>query len=166
MAISRQKKEDIVGTLKDVLSAISSAVFVNFHGLSVSDTSNLRKKLKSENILYTVAKKTLLKRALKETSVKGDLPDLTGEIAIVYPSKADVSDMTAAAREVYEFQKKYDGRLSIVGGIFEGGYKDKEGMLEIATIPSQFVLRGMFVNLINSPIQRFVIALDQIAQKK
>ncbi len=39
-------------------------------------------------------------------------------------------------------------------------------MTAIATIPPVPVLRGMFVNVLNSPIQGFVIALDQIAQKK
>jgi len=39
-------------------------------------------------------------------------------------------------------------------------------MQEIATIPSLQVLRGMFVNVINSPIQGLAIALNAIAQKK
>jgi ribosomal protein L10 len=39
-------------------------------------------------------------------------------------------------------------------------------MMSIATIPPIETLRGMFVNLINSPIQRLVIGLDQIAKSK
>jgi hypothetical protein len=39
-------------------------------------------------------------------------------------------------------------------------------MTAIATIPPVPVLRGMFVNVINSPIQGLVIALDQIREKK
>jgi ribosomal protein L10 len=39
-------------------------------------------------------------------------------------------------------------------------------MNAIALIPSVPVLRGMFVNVINSPIQGLVIALDKIAEKK
>jgi len=38
--------------------------------------------------------------------------------------------------------------------------------LEIAQIPSLDVLRGKFVNIINSPVRRWVIALGQIAEKK
>jgi ribosomal protein L10 len=41
-----------------------------------------------------------------------------------------------------------------------------EEMLGVATIPPLQTLRGMFVNLINSPIQRFAVALNQIATKK
>ncbi len=36
----------------------------------------------------------------------------------------------------------------------------------IALIPSVQTLRGMFVNVINSPIQRFAIALNEIAKTK
>jgi ribosomal protein L10 len=39
-------------------------------------------------------------------------------------------------------------------------------MTEIATIPSRQTLYAQFVNLINSPIQQFVMAVDQIAQKQ
>jgi large subunit ribosomal protein L10 len=67
---------------------------------------------------------------------------------------------------VYKFQKDNADRWSIVGGIFEGKFMDKASMTEIATIPGEHQLRGMFVNVINSPIQGFVIALNAIAEKK
>jgi ribosomal protein L10 len=43
---------------------------------------------------------------------------------------------------------------------------DAEAMKGIATIPSIPVLRGMFVNVINSPIQRFAIAMSEVAKTK
>jgi ribosomal protein L10 len=39
-------------------------------------------------------------------------------------------------------------------------------MLEIAMIPSREVLYAQFVNLINSPIQRFAVVLNAIAESK
>jgi len=39
-------------------------------------------------------------------------------------------------------------------------------MTAIATIPPREVLYAQFVNVINSPIQRLAVALDQISQKK
>lgn len=39
-------------------------------------------------------------------------------------------------------------------------------MEEIATIPPLDVLRGKFVNIINSPIQRTAIALGEIAKSR
>ncbi|MBU2330057.1 50S ribosomal protein L10, partial [Patescibacteria group bacterium] len=66
----------------------------------------------------------------------------------------------------YEHGKKHKDSLTIVGGIFDGAFADAVAMNAIATIPPVPVLRGMFVNVINSPIQGLVIALDQIREKK
>jgi ribosomal protein L10 len=67
---------------------------------------------------------------------------------------------------VYEFGKKLKGALTLLGGVFEGAFISAEKAIAIATIPPMPVLRGMFVNVINSPIQGLVMALDQISKKK
>jgi len=74
--------------------------------------------------------------------------------------------LLSPARGVFEFQKKHKDQVSIIGGVFEGKYMNQSEMTEIATIPPRQVLLGQFVNLINSPIQGLVIALDGIADKK
>ena len=51
------------------------------------------------------------------------------------------------------------------GSIFHH-FKSKDEMTEIAAIPPLQTLRGMFVNVVNSPIQGLAIALNQIAEKK
>jgi len=53
-----------------------------------------------------------------------------------------------------------------MGGVFEGRFMTAAEMEEVAKIPTLEVLRGKFVNIINSPIQRWVIALGQIAEQK
>lgn len=163
MAIDKQKKKEIVEKVIDVLKDATSIVFVNFHKLPVSETTAIRKALRGHGVGYTVAKKTLLKRALSERKLAGDLPELVGEIAVVY---GNGEDATLPAREVYVFQKKSDGRVAIVGGVFESVYKSQVEMTEIASIPSREILLAKFVNVINSPIQRFAVALNQIAEAK
>ncbi|MEK7606405.1 MAG: 50S ribosomal protein L10 [Patescibacteria group bacterium] len=165
MPITRDIKGGILKELQEVFDK-PGAVFVNFHGLTVSNTSEMRKTLRHDGVKYMVAKKTLIRKVLGDKKVAGELPELPGEIAVVYPVEKDTTDITAPARGVYAFQKKFDGRVSIVGGIFEGAYLTGSKMLEIATIPSQHVLLGMFVNIINSPVQRFAIALQAVADKK
>lgn len=161
MAITKAKKADIVSKLEASLKDAVSVVFVRFNKLSVADTSAMRKALKGEGVGYYVAKKTLIKRVLSSMGYKGELPNLDGEVAIAWTK----DDATAPARGIYEHGKKFEG-LSILGGVFENAFQDKEKMTAIATIPSMPVLRGMFVNVINSPIQGLVIALDKIREQK
>ncbi|HBH71246.1 MAG: 50S ribosomal protein L10 [Parcubacteria group bacterium GW2011_GWC1_42_11] len=161
MAITKQKKVELVASMTERLSDAKSIVFVNFKALPVSETKMLRRKLSADKVGYFVTKKTLAKRVLSDLKAKGEMPELPGELAIAYGD-----DPLAPARETYAFQTtpRDKGSISIVGGIFEGEYKTKEEMMAIATIPPLQVLRGMFVNLINSPIQRFAIAMGQIAE--
>lgn len=161
MAISKAKKGEIVDKLTKALKGAKSLVFVNFHGLKVTDATALRRALKAEGISYSVAKKTLTKHVLDAEKFEGTPPELSGELALAWSE-----DLIAPARGVYGFQKKFPEGLKILGGVFEGRYMTKQEMEGIATIPTPQVLRGMFVNIINSPIQRFAIALRQIAETK
>jgi len=161
MAISRAKKEEIVDKLSGAFKDAKSLVFVNFHGLNVANATEMRRALKSGGVSYSVAKKTLTNRVLDGEKFEGEKPNLEGELALAWGT-----DSVAPAREVYAFQKKYPEGLKILGGVFEGRYMSKSEMEEIARIPSLDVLRGKFVNIINSPIQRFAIALNEVAKIK
>lgn len=162
MAKTREQKKDILARLIDAFKTSPSTVFVHFKGLKVGDETEMRNGLRDEGVSYFVARKTLMHRAIEEAGIEGDVPTLEGEVAIAYGS----DDATAPARNVYTFVKKHSENLSIIGGVYEGRFRDAAGMNEIATIPPVETLRGMFANVINSPIQGLVIALNQIAEKK
>ena len=160
MPLLKSKKEEMVKDIEKAVKGSESVVFVNFHGINAGDETILRRDLRNQNVAYRVSRKTLLKRALSGKA-EGELPELSGEVAIAYGA-----DQIAPAREIYNFQKAHKGILNILGGIFEGKFVGGEKMTEIAMIPSREVLYVQFVNLINSPIQRFAVVLDQIAKSK
>jgi large subunit ribosomal protein L10 len=161
MALKKAKKGEILTKVTDIANSAKSAVFVNFHGLTVGEVTELRSTLRKAGVKYTVAKKTLATKAFNAKGFKGELPSLDGELAIAYGE-----DLIAPAREVREFEKKFDGKLSILGGTFEDKFMSKAEMTEIASIPGREQLIGMFVNLINSPIQRFAVVMSEIAKTK
>lgn len=161
MPITLDKKKELVASLEKALKNAKSVVFVKFDKLKVADVNALRRALQKEEVGYQVAKKTLLKRALSTHTITGILPEVGGQVAIAYGT-----DLLAPAREVFAFQKGHKENISIIGGVFEGKYMNADEMMSIATIPPLQTLRGMFVNLINSPIQRFAVVLNQIAQTK
>lgn len=161
MALTKERKVELFNKAKDIFATSNSAVFVEAKGLEVNNSNLMRQDMRKDGVGYSVIKKTLVKRALEETSVTGDQPEFPAELAIAYGE-----DLVAPARLVRTYEKKYGDNISILGGIFDGVYMDKAAMTEIADIPATPVLRGMFVNVINSPIQGLVIALNQIAEKK
>lgn len=161
MSITLNEKKELVANLEKLIDDSNSVVFVKFEGLKVADSNELRRSLQKEDVGYIVSRKTLLKRALESGKNQGEIPSLPGQVAIAYSQ-----DLLNAPREIYGFQKKHKDNVSIIGGVFDGKYMNAEEMLGIATIPPMQTLRGMFVNLINSPIQRFAVALNQIATTK
>lgn len=161
MAITRQKKEEILARVSSLIGGAGSIVFVGFHKLGVADTSEMRSALKEEGIQYTVAKKSLITRALDASSIEGALPPLEGEVALAYGE-----DLIAPARGVQTFVKKHKGALSILGGVFEGRYMSASEMIDIASIPSRDTLYAQLAMLINSPLQKLVVGLSEVAKKK
>jgi large subunit ribosomal protein L10 len=160
VAITKAKKVEILARLGEVKDTADSIVFVHYKGLSVADTTNMRKELREKGVGMFVAKKTLMMRAF-DGAYTGTVPTLDGEIAVAYSA-----DPMAPAQNMKEFAGKYKDKISIVGGVFQGVYKDKAEMIEIASIPSLQVLRGMFAQLINSPRQRFAVVLDAVSGTK
>ncbi len=163
MAITKDKKREIVAKLTDAFKEASSVAFVGFTKLTVKDSSAMRSQLSQAGVKFFVAKKTLIRKALESSSYEGQLGELPGEVAVAW-TVAD--DITAPTRGVYEFGKKLKGALTLLGGVFENAFIDAGQAVAIATIPPMPVLRGMFANIINSPRSRFAIALGEVAKTK
>lgn len=160
MAITKAKKQDILAKLETIKAEAKTLVFVGFKGVTAGETAALRAKLREEGVGYFVAKKTLMQRAFG-ASYEGDVPSLPGEVAVAYSV-----DAIAPAQNIRAFEKQFADRVSILGGVFEGMYKNKAEMTEIASIPSLDVLRGMFAQLLNSPRQRFAVVLSKVSETK
>ena len=158
VAITKAKKQDILAKLEGIKKDSESIVFVNFKGVTVADTTAMRRALRESGVGYFVAKKTLMERVFGE-AFEGTMPTLDGEIAVAYST-----DAIAPAQNIKEFAKKHKDAIAIAGGVFQGVFKNKEEMTEIASIPSLEVLRGMFAQLINSPRQRFAVVLGKVAE--
>ncbi len=156
MAITKQKKEEILNKLKDSLKKSKMVVFVNFHGLGVSAAAEMRNLLKQTGANYLVAKKTLIKRAFGELGFSGEMPELEGEIGVSFSEE----DAVSSAKALKDFSKK--NSIKLMGGVFENEFIGSETVVMLANIPPKEILLGQFVNVINSPIQGFVGALNGI----
>jgi large subunit ribosomal protein L10 len=164
MALTKQKKTELLAVLTENLSKTASAVFVGFKGLTVAEVNEMRAALKKEGVKYAVVKKTLLTKALSEKGYEGTMPELPGEVALAHLTEGE--DITAPARALQAFVKKFKEKLSFLGGTLEGKFLNQSEITGVAQIPATPVLRGMFVNVINSPLQRFAIALSEVAKTK
>lgn len=159
MAITKQQKVEITERVAGIIKDSSTLVFAKFKGLPVSEQTELRRALRGADVGYTVAKKTLMRRALDAAKFEGTIPELEGEVALAYGK-----DELAPARELAVFVKKFPEHLAFAGGVFGGKYMNADEIKSIAAIPGLEVLRALFAQVINSPRQRFAVVLNEVAK--
>lgn len=173
MAKTKAQKKEILDGLKEKLDDMKSAVFVNFSGIPVKEINGLRNTCKDENISYIVAKKTLLKKILKDkglADIKDD--DFNGEVATVI----SFEDEIAPAKLVSIFFKDHD-KMKILGGVLEGELINEDKVKALAKLPSKPELLAKvvgsiasplsgFVNVLSGNLRNFVYALNAISEKK
>lgn len=161
MAITKEKKGEIVKKIEDIAKSAKTIAWVQFKGLSVTQQSEMRKALRAQGVGYTVAKKTLVERGLSKAGFEGEAPKLEGEVALAYGE-----DELAPAREVAVFVKKFGEALQFAGGVFGGKYVDKAGIVAVASIPGMDTLKAMFAQVVNAPRSRFAVVLSKVAETK
>ena len=130
-------------------------IFVNFHGLSTTATRKLRTLLRVTSSQYKVAKKTLIKKAMETLNVVGDMPNLEGEIALIFGA----DNLPVIAKNLVKFIKEHK-ELKISGGILENKFIGSKMVSELAVIPTREVLLAKLVYVINSPIRGLVVTLN------
>ncbi len=155
MALSKEQKKNIVEKLKQSIAQQKAVVFVAIDSLKTTELFDLRKKLKQDNCLLTVAKKTLLSIAFKQSKMEFDAKELEGELALIF----GFGDGIMPAKIAYQFSKK-NKNFKILGGFFENKFRDAEEIIALAQIPSREELLARIVGSISAPISNFVNVLQ------
>ena len=146
--MNRTQKEEKVAALHESLKEAVLVVVAHQNGLSVGESTDLRRRMYQAGANFRVTKNRLARIALKGTRFE-DLDDLfTGPTAVAFSE-----DPVAAAKVAVEFAKKND-KLTIVGGSLGDQKLDIAGVEALAKLPSLDELRGKLVGMIQTPATR------------
>lgn len=155
MPKTKQQKKEIINQLKDDFSQAKSVVFTSYHGLTVADVEELRGKMREEDVKYGVAKKTLIKKALEDTKIKGiDVDKLEKEVAVSF----GMTDEVMPARILKNFSKDHD-QIEFLGGVLEGKYIEAAEVSNLSMIPTRDELLAKVVGSIKAPVSGLVNVL-------
>lgn len=155
MAKTRQRKETEVREFAEGLAAAKATVFADISSLKVNDTSAFRRSAKKDDVLVTVAKKTLLRRALKEAGITAvDVKDLKGSVALLLGA----GDEVAPAR-ILEALRKDKESVQVLGGLLDGRWMTADQVKALSRLPSKRQLLGRLVGTLDAPISGFVNVL-------
>jgi large subunit ribosomal protein L10 len=156
MPKTRQQKEMTLVTLTEKLRSMKAVVFTTFSGLSVKDTTELRNQLRAEKIDMLVAKKNLMRLALKDAGLDPAMIDqVDGSVAMVF----GYEDEVLPAKLLTKFAKTKDS-VKLVGGIADGQFMDGKQIAQFAKIPGKQELLTQTVWTLKSPITGLVTVLS------
>jgi large subunit ribosomal protein L10 len=152
-----------IGEVKTKFAKMTSAIFLDYKGMTVENDTKLRAEFRKAGVEYKVVKNTLVKHAIKETSYSNKLDDvLVGMTGIAW----SYEDPSAAAKIVKAFRKKAEGeKLQIKAGLIDGSVINGK-MVEdqLATMPGKDELRSMLLATFQAPLTQFVQLLQAPAQ--
>ena len=161
--MDRTTKDGHIGDISARFTKMTSAVFLDFKGMTVENVTKLRAEFRKAGVDYKVVKNTLVRHALKDASYKQKLDDvLVGMTGIAW----SYEDPSAAAKVVKAFRKDPAGeKLQIKAGLIEGAVLDAKGVEDqLATMPGKNELRATLLATLQAPLQQFVALLQAPTQ--
>ena len=154
--MNREEKKSFVERLKEVFTQYSLVVVLRGNGLDVSTVNEWRGKVRAiEGSKYMVIKNTLAKIALSDLGVEGGAEMFSGPTSIALSN-----DPVSIAKLMKELAKKYDGNLSIVGGLSDCKVVNADIINKFASMPSLEETRGQILAAIQSPLRGLYGALE------
>ena len=159
--MERTVKATVIGDIKGRFDKMTSAVFLDFKGMTVEEVSKLRVEFRKNGVEYRVVKNTLVKQALSGKPWSKLLTEtLKGMTGVAW----SYEDPSAAAKVVKAFRKDNE-KLRIKAGLVEGQLLDGKAVeAELATMPGKNELRAQLLATLQAPLQNFVALLQAPAQ--
>ena len=153
-----EKKQGVVDEITNKVKNSQSVVLFEYHGLTVSETMELRRKLRETGSDYKVYKNTLVRRAMNNLKVDMDA-FLEGPKAVAFGT-----DAIAPIKVLADFAKTHPA-LEMKIGYVDGSLADINLLNQLATIPSREGLLTMLAGGLIGVVKDLSIGLNLYAEK-
>lgn len=150
MALTKDKKNEVVSEISQLLADSKLTVVAAYQGTSVKALQALRKSGRENGTTLKVVKNRLVIQALKANDTTKDLDTsaLTGMLLYAFNSEDEV----APAQTLANFAKTQP-TLQFVGAITsEGSFMSADEVKVFATLPSKNQLIAGIISTLNSPV--------------
>ena len=156
MAISKQRKQELVSEYVDMLERARGLVVTEYRGMTMKQLDELRGKLREKNASFTVTKNTLLKIALEQVGMA--VPDvlLSGPVALVVAFE----DLPNTVKTVLDFANGNE-IFVVKGGILGASVVDEKQLDAISKLPPLEVLRAQLIGMTTMPLTQLMGLLEE-----
>ncbi len=150
MALTKEKKNEIVAELADLLGSSKMTVIAKYQGTTVKAMQELRRNAEDNGTSIKVVKNRLVKKALESTDThkEADTSDLQG--MLMYAFNAD--DEVAPAQVLHAMAKK-EKQIEFVGAYdATGNYISADDVKALAELPSRETMIATVIATLKSPV--------------
>ncbi len=161
--MTRTEKDNIIESLVQLLSSYNGFYVTDISSLNSEKTSQLRRICFNKNIKMSVAKNSLIKKALERMDAemyRDVMPQLKGSSALLLSETANVP-----AKMIKEFRKKNDKPVLKVAYVESSVFIGDNQIDVLASLKSKNELLGELIGLLQSPAQNVIGALQSGGQK-
>lgn len=172
MPLSRQQKEQLVESYRDGMAVAPHVLLMDYKGITVTQDTELRRRIREVGAQYEVVKNRLALRAIGGQALEELKGEFLGPTAVAFCQE----DPVRLAKTLIDFARDVPA-IELKGGLVEGQLVAAAEVKEIAQLPSRDELLSKLVFLLQSPIsslvrtlgalpRQFVVVLDQIRSQK
>jgi len=160
--MDRAQKVEQIKDIRQRFDRMTSAVFLDFTGMTVEEVTKLRDTFRAKGVEYKVVKNTLVEKALADQKYVGDLGTvLRGMTGIAW----SFEEPSMAARVLRDIGKENE-KLKVKAGLLDGQVLSAKAVEEqLATLPSKDEMRARFLATLNAPAQHFVMLMNAPARE-
>lgn len=151
MAISRQKKEELVVRYKELIKNSSALVFTNYKGTSVAQVRALRNALKNTNTTYVVVKNSLLGIALQQSGRVVPESLLKGANGVAFLGE-DIGKSVSALNDWIKAAKI----VEVTGALLETSIIEGNSAAQLSDLPTKEQVRAQLLGVISGPARSLV----------
>lgn len=149
MAITRERKDELVKTYADLIQRSHGLILIEYRGLNMKGMDPLRRKVREASGELHVVKNTLALRALREAGLSApeSLFAQTTAVAFAFGDPPAVAKALTSAAKDSEFVKVKGAML----GASVLSAKDVEALADLPPLPA---LRAQLLGLVSTPATR------------
>lgn len=158
MALTKDKKNEIVSELAELLTSSKMTVVAQYEGTTVKAMQELRRHAEDNGTVIKVVKNRLVKKALEtsNTHKDSDVAGLNGMLMYAF----NANDEVAPAQIIHEMSKT-ESQITFIGAFdADGNRLSADEVKSLAQLPSKEVMIATVINTLKSPISGVMSGLQ------
>lgn len=159
---TKEPRADKVATVEEIretFNAAKATLLTEYRGLTVSEITSLRRKLRETGGEYHVVKNTLFRRAIGDALSPELDALLVGPTAIAVANDDPVATTKALLDFLRELRKP---EVAVKGGYLDGRVLKPEEVVALSKIPPRPVVLGQALGTLQGPLTGFAGTMQGI----